>query len=152
MVVKLKVKKLHPNAKIPEYQTKGAAGFDISGIDDGESGGADELIENGGSKIFRTGLAFEIPEDHVMLVFSRSGMGFKNNLRLANCVGVIDEDYRGELLVKLTNDGMNDVSIQKDSRIAQGVILKLPEVEIEETDDLSETERGANGFGSTGKV
>lgn len=145
MDVNLKIKKLDPKATIPKYQTKGSAGFDLHTIEDG-------FVPKGGALAFRTGLAFEIPEGHVMLIFSRSGMGFKDDLRLANCVGVIDSDYRGEVQVKITNDGICGKHIEDGQRIAQCVILKLPSVSIEEVEDLSETERGTGGFGSTGKV
>ena len=103
--MKVKIKKLHPDAKLPVYSTDGSACFDISALE------LDNLPSMSGRQLFtddttliRTGLAFEVPKDHVMLVFSRSGHGFKENVRLSNCVGVIDSDYRGELMVKLVKD------------------------------------------------
>lgn len=102
-----------------------------------------------------TGLAFEIPEGHVMLIFSRSGHGFKNNIRLGNCVGVIDADYRGPVKVKLAADDMGDwytgLCIEYGDRIAQGMVIPFPSVEFVVSDELSATERGKGGFGSTGK-
>lgn len=142
--MKVKVKKLHPEAEIPCYATLGSACFDIQCIDGG-------TIDPGASRIFNTGLAFEIPGDHVMLVYSRSGHGFKNNTRLANCTGVIDSDYRGEVKVKLTNDGNGSkFTVPAGARIAQAMIIPIPSVELVESDKLNETERSGNGFGSTG--
>lgn len=159
--MKIKVKKLHPDAIIPKYATPGAACFDLHAL-------ADKTypIFPGEKLAFRTGLAFEIPVGHVMLVFSRSGHGFKNDIRLANCVGVIDSDYRGEVLVKLVSDDV-DYHLFRDSneqvvdktflqishgdRIAQAMIVPLPAVELEEVPNLNETLRGSGGFGSTGQ-
>jgi dUTP pyrophosphatase len=142
-IVRVNVKKLHPQAQLPEYATSGAAAFDIHALTDNGRARFDN------NHTFRTGLAFEIPKYHVMLVFSRSGHGFRDDVRLANCVGVIDSDYRGELLVKLTNDGDTTAQIN-GSRIAQGIILPLAFVTFNETTELSETLRGDGGFGSTG--
>lgn len=141
--MQVKVKKLHPDAIIPQYQTTGAACFDIHSL------GNDDIIEK--PKTLRTGLSFEIPPGYVMLVFSRSGHGFKHGIRLANCVGVIDSDYRGELFVKLTPDDEDSyLHVKHGDRIAQAMILPIPLVQLVESDDLSETARGAGGLGSTG--
>lgn len=152
--MKLKIKKLHPNAVIPKYQSAGAACFDLHLLaDDGEYV---PPLPGGTVGTFRTGLSFEIPEGHVMLVFSRSGHGFKHNVRLSNCVGVIDADYRGEVMVKLIHDG-NDFAenppmpLERGDRIAQAMIIPVQQVQFVEVDDLSDTERGSGGFGSTGK-
>ena len=139
---KLKVKRLHPDAKLPIYSSAGAACFDISTITGGDVFQAET---------FGTGLAFEVPEDHVMLVFSRSGHGFARGIRLANCVGVIDSDYRGELKVRLTADA-GPVSVEPGERIAQAMILPVQQFAIDEVVELSSTERGEGGFGSTGVV
>lgn len=101
-----------------------------------------------------TGLCFEIPKGYGLFIFSRSGHGFKENTRLSNCVGVIDSDYRGEVKVKFCRD--DDKQSPHDypfpgERIAQAVLLRLPKVEFEEVKEIDETERGENGFGSTGK-
>jgi dUTP diphosphatase len=137
--MKLNVKALHPDAIMPQY--------------------LHALIENGYVKvrpempiIIRTGLAFEIPEDHVMLIFSRSGHGFENDIRLANCIGVIDSDYRGEVQVKLTNDNTEGrhLTFKKGDRIAQAMIVPVERIELVPVAELSSTERGENGFGSTG--
>lgn len=139
----LKVKKLHPETVIPSYATEGAACFDISSTDIAN-------IYPKHSAVVGTGLAFEIPQEHVLLIFSRSGHGFKNDVRLANCVGVIDSDYRGELKVKLTNDGEYGFYVSPGDRIAQGMLLPVKQVTFEEVEELSDTSRGDKGFGSTG--
>lgn len=139
----LKVKRLTPDALIPTYATDGSGCFDIYSRNNGG-------VYN--SLVCSTGLSFEIPEGFVMLVFSRSGHGFKNDVRLSNCVGVIDSDYRGELKVKLSNDS-KDFSVfyvNKGDRIAQGIVIPYPRVKFVEVDELTSTERGVGGFGSTG--
>jgi len=143
--MKVKVKKMHPTAVIPEYASSGAACFDLRAIEGGE------VFALGGTLACRTGLAFEVPAGHVMLIYSRSGHGFKNSVRLVNSVGVIDSDYRGEVAVKLCNDSPLDFSVEPGDRIAQAMIVKAPAVELIESESLEETERGADGFGSTGK-
>jgi dUTP pyrophosphatase len=142
----LKVNLLSANSQKPVYKTKGAAGFDIS-----TDVNTSVTIPPTSSKVFSTGLAFEIPEDYVMLVFSRSGHGFNNDIRLSNCVGVIDSDYRGELKIKLHNDGVIDYTVAPFERIAQGVMVHAKQFDIVEVDSISETERGSGGYGSTGK-
>jgi dUTP pyrophosphatase len=102
--------------------------------------------------VFATGLSFEIPEGHVMKVFSRSGHGFKQGLRLSNGTGIIDSDYRGELMVKLHNDGVKTAYIAAGERIAQGMIVPVEQAEFVFADSLSDTERGTGGLGSTGRV
>ena len=147
-MINLKVKKLHEDAIIPTYATDGSACFDLYAVDCADYRGL--YYQNG--YVFRTGLSFEIPKGYQMLVFSRSGHGFKNGVRLANCVGVIDSDYRGELMVKLFSDlPTNDVlRVSSGDRIAQAQILPVHRVTFIESDNLTETERGAGGFGSTG--
>ena len=146
--MKLKVKKLTPEARLPVYSTLGAACFDVYAID---VHSPVLLSKNDRTHIFRTGLAFEVPEGHVMLAFSRSGQGFKFDTRLANCVGVIDEDYRGELMVKLTYDGEVYVDVQNGDRIAQCMVIPVTQCGFEEVEELSTTIRGTNGSGSTGR-
>ena len=144
----LKVKKMDRSAIIPKYQTPGAACFDLHAI--GEAAPVALNSEVRYSHTFRTGLQFEVPDGWVMLVFSRSGHGFKNDIRLANCVGVIDSDYRGEVQVKLTADDTGYLVVKNGDRIAQAMLVPARQVHIEEVAELSETERGAGGFGSTG--
>lgn len=136
----LNIKRLHPDAKLPVYSSAGAACFDIAALHGG-------IVDP--TARFSTGLAFEVPADHVMLVFSRSGQGFNSDVRLANCVGVIDSDYRGELMVKLTADG-RAFNVMQGDRIAQAMVLPVRQVEFVEVEELAESERGAGGFGSTG--
>lgn len=138
----LKVKPLYPDAIIPKYATKGAACFDL------HAHGLDYE-----TNVMGTGLAFAIPEGHVMLIFSRSGHGYKYGVRLANCVGVIDSDYRGEVSVKLTADSeeANKLIINPGDRIAQAMVIPVSQVTFDVVDQLDETERGTGGFGSTGK-
>jgi len=135
----IKIKKLHKGAVIPYYASAGAACFDLVATED-------VMLNNTG--IFYTGLSFEIPEGCVMLVFSRSGHGFKDDVRLSNCVGVIDSDYRGEVMVKLRAD-QNRKVYHKGTRIAQAMILPVAQVEFTPVDNLGATDRGSGGFGST---
>lgn len=147
--MKIKVKKLHPDAIVPRYATEGAACFDLHCC---EPDTIPLLMgQEASAATFKTGLAFEIPAGHVMLVYSRSGHGFKHGISLANSVGVIDSDYRGELMVRLeTAPGYPPLPVGHGDRIAQAMILPIPEVELEEVDEIGDTERGAGGFGSTG--
>lgn len=141
--MQVKIKKLNPIALMPTYGSDGAACFDLYSVDSGYV-----IDEN----TFRTGLAFEIPDGHVMLVFSRSGHGFKHDTRLANCVGVIDHDYRGEVMVKMRCDSATgSMFVKYGERIAQAMIIPFPKVTFEWSDELSDTARGNGGFGSTGQ-
>lgn len=146
--MKLKFKKLDPAAQLPKLATPGAACFDLAAIDEGRPHPRDPH-----AAIFRTGLAFEVPPGWVMLIFSRSGQGFKDAIRLSNCTGIIDSDYRGEVQVALRYDGDQELRCPKvrvGDRIAQAMVIPVPQLAMEEVEELSETERGAGGFGSTG--
>lgn len=150
--MKLKIKRMYEDVKLPIYATAGAGCFDIHAHLNYK--GDERVISNGDSVVIDTGLQFEIPEHHVMLVYSRSGHGFTNDVRLSNCVGVIDSDYRGELKVKLIADFCVDgvpLKIKHGDRIAQAMVLKLPKTELIEVETLSDTVRGKGGFGSTNK-
>lgn len=142
----LKFKQLRKTATAPFYASAGAACFDLAAACD-DNNLPVTFLE---SVIIGTGLAVEIPKGHVMLVFSRSSHGFKNDVRLANCVGVIDSDYRGEVKVKLTNDSFEPMTISQGDRIAQAMLVQVDQWVLQEVDDLSATARGAGGFGSTG--
>ena len=143
-LLRIKVKKLVADAIIPQYATPGAACFDLHSLTEGVASKESPLVCN-------TGLAFEIPEGHVMLIYSRSGHGFKSDTRLSNCVGVIDADYRGEVKVKLAKDSLGGIlQVGKGDRIAQAMVIPVDKVTFEEVDELGSTERGAGGFGSTG--
>jgi len=146
--VELKIKKLQPDAQLPTYATDGAACFDLVAVDDGIPHPKDQH-----GWIFGTGLAFEVPVGYVMLIYSRSGHGFKEATRLSNCVGVIDSDFRGELKVALRFDASGEhrcARLHGGDRIAQAMIVQAPKVSLVEVDELSATERGDGGFGSTG--
>lgn len=144
MTITLKVKRLTSTAKLPTYAHEGDACFDI--YMDSQLGIAIDRHQ-----VCKTGLSFDIPDGYALMVYSRSGMGFKNNTRLANCVGIVDSSYKGELLVKLTNDGNPWVSYEHGDRIAQAMLIPVPVVQFEEVTELSDSERGAGGFGSSGK-
>ena len=142
----IKVKKLKPNATVPTMGSKFAAGADLYSAED-----ADVVIEPSETKFIGTGLAMEIPEGYVGLVYARSGLACKRGLAPANKVGVVDSDYRGEIKVALHNHGKEAQTVEKGERIAQMVIAPYLSVNYEEADALSETERGEGGFGSTGR-
>lgn len=140
--MKVKIKKMHANAVIPKYAKPGDAGLDLTAT-------SEEWNENNTMVTYGTGLAVEIPEGYVGLVFPRSSVS-KTTLNLTNSVGVIDSGYRGEIMFKFRylEEGMiYDVG----DRIGQLIIMPYPQVEFEEVEDLSSTERGEGGFGSTGK-
>ena len=143
--MKIKFKKVKPNAIVPRYATSGAAGMDLCACIDHPV-----IIGRGDRMLIFTGLAVELPSaDYVALVYPRSGLAFKHGITLANCVGVIDSDYRGEIGVCLYNTG-EPYTINPGDRIAQLVITSVAQPEIEEVDELSDTIRGMGGFGSTG--
>ena len=142
----MKVKKLKPGATVPTMGSKFAAGADLYSAED-----ADVVIGPGETKFIGTGLAMEIPEGYVGLVYARSGLACKRGLAPANKVGVVDSDYRGEIKVALHNHGKEAQTVEKGERIAQMVIAPYLSVNYEEADELSETERGEGGFGSTGR-
>lgn len=139
----VKVKKLHPKAQIPAPATTGAAGFDLVAT----SREYDEDLE---VTKFGTGLAFEIPQGFAGLIFPRSSV-CKTMHRMANAVGVIDSDYRGEVSAVFDSAGASMDDYVIGDRVAQLVIVPIPAVELIEAETLSETERGAGGYGSTGK-
>lgn len=143
--MKLKLHKLSPLAIIPKYATPGAACFDLHAINIPEAG---VVVSQSAPVIIETGLAFEITPGWCVEIHSRSGHGFKNDLRLSNCTGIIDADYRGEVLVKLAADGAPFV-VKNGDRICQAKLVACPQVEFEVVDELSQTERGQGGFGST---
>ena len=142
----IKVKKLKPGATVPTMGSKFAAGADLYSAED-----ADVVIGPSETKFIGTGLAMEIPEGYVGLVYARSGLACKRGLAPANKVGVVDSDYRGEIKVALHNQGKEAQTVEKGERIAQMVIAPYLSVNYEEADELSETERGEGGFGSTGR-
>lgn len=146
---------LHPEAKLPEYKTAGAAAADVRALAwQGVSGewhyDLPCLIAPGQAIAFRTGLSFEVPEGYELKAYSRSGHGFNQGIRLANCTGILDSDYRGELLVKLHNDSENVFQINPSDRIAQVQVQEAIQHEFVQVSELSTTERGEGGLGHTG--
>jgi len=153
--MKIKIQKLHENAVTPTYAHAGDACFDLTACSVDGLYIVPSPISGGESVVCGTGLAFEVPEGHAMLVFSRSGHGFKHGIRLANAVGVVDAGFSGEVMVKLTCDDhpYDDTPpqlIRPGDRIAQAMIIPVKSVEFEVVEQLSLTERGTGGFGSTG--
>lgn len=144
----MKIKKLYKDAKLPTYASESSAGMDLYAYcpEEGVIG-----IDSGGTAKIRTGVAMEIPEGNFGGVYARSGMAFKKNLRPVNCTGIIDADYRGEIIVGLHNDSPFRQTVAHGERIAQLIIQPYTKVELEEVEDLSETERGTGGFGSSGR-
>lgn len=154
--ITVKVKKLHPDAKLPTYATDGSGAFDLYALTVNSSYQIGSHVEEGYPATCDTGIAFEIPEGMAMLVFSRSGHGFNYSVRLGNAVGVVDRDFRGSVKVKLicdqdTPDDTIPLFIKPGDRIAQAVVIPLPHVTFEEVEELTPTARGEGGFGSTGQ-
>lgn len=144
--MKINIKKLTETALLPDRGSAYAAGYDLF---------ADmkETLEIGPHEtaMIPTGLAMEIPEGYFGGVFARSGLASKESLRPANCVGVVDADYRGEVKVALHNDSQTVRKITPGQKVAQLVVVPFLNVEFDEVEELSDTVRGAGGFGSTGK-
>ncbi len=145
------IKKLHPDAIIPKYQTDGASGFDLHALED-------VTIARGETKLVKTGLSFAIPRGFELQVRPRSGTSLKTTARVANSPGTVDSDYRGEVCIIIDNNdqftkGVNDgLHIKKGDRIAQGVICPIFKANFVEVEELDETQRGEGAFGSTGKA
>ena len=146
----MRIKKLHPEAVLPTQGSTAAAGYDLYSVDT-------FCIEPGETRLVHTGLAIEIPEGFWGGIYARSGLATKKGLRPANCVGVIDSDYRGEIMVALHNDSSSIQHIDAGDRIAQLVFHQQWIIGPDEegtiwqvVDDLSDTDRGEGGFGSTG--
>lgn len=139
------VKKLRDDAIIPTQGSQYAAGYDLyAAIDTPITIKSEETVKIG------TGLAFELPEGFFAGIFARSGLATKQGLRPANCVGVVDCDYRGEVIVAIHNDSNRNTVIAPGDRIAQMILLPYQSMEFTEVSDLSETNRGDGGFGSSG--
>jgi len=144
--MQIKIKKLRENAIVPTRGSASAAGYDLYACID-----APVTIAPHGTAMIGTGLSVAVPEGYFGAVFARSGLASKQALRPANCVGVCDSDYRGEYIVALHNDGKSERVVESGERIAQLVVIPYLSVEFDLVDELDETERGAGGFGSTGK-
>ncbi len=143
MKTAVKVKKLSEKAILPTYGTEFSAGADLYALDG-------EVIAAGQTKLIHTGISLEIPEGLVGLIFARSGLATKRGLAPANKVGVIDSDYRGEIMVALYNQSESEQKIDAGERVAQISFVPYYTASFEQTDELDETARGEGGFGSTG--
>jgi len=145
--MKIKIKKLNDKAIIPTKGSQRAAGYDLYACAD-----KDVVIAPHSTIKVGTGVSMAIPDGYFGAIYARSGLSTKQGLRPANCVGVIDSDYRGELIIALHNDTEDEKTIDKNERIAQLIVMPYLSVEFQETDELDDTERGSGGFGSTGKL
>lgn len=143
-MLKLKVLKLNENATLPSYASACAAGADLYSCEE------EITFAPGETRLVHTGIAMEIPDGYVGLIYARSGIATKRGLAPANKVGVIDSDYRGEIMVALHNHSKGETSIDTGERIAQIVIAPYIQADFTEAHSLDDTERGVGGFGSTG--
>ncbi len=145
MKKEVKLKKLSEKARIPTYGSPFSAGADLYACIDGIT-----VIGQGETKLIHTGIALEIPEGYVGLIFARSGIATKRGLAPANKVGVIDSDYRGEIMVALHNHGTGDAMVEDGERIAQLAVVPYLSCDFVQAEELCETLRDTGGFGSTG--
>lgn len=145
--MEIKIKKLSPNAVIPTQGHVGDAGYDLYACD--IPGGKVVIPPHGTCKI-GTGIAMAIPMGYAGLVFPRSGLSTKRGLRPANCVGLVDSPYRGQIYISAHNDSTVSQTIENGERIAQLVITPVIKAKFNEVGELDETDRGTGGFGSTG--
>ncbi|MBR6765734.1 MAG: dUTP diphosphatase [Clostridia bacterium] len=143
--MEIKIKKLNENAVLPTYGTQFSAGADLYALTEN-----DIVIAPGETVTVHTGISMAIPENTVGLIYARSGMALKQGLAPANKVGVIDSDYRGEIMVALHNHSSEPRTVENGTRIAQMVITPYIKAEFLESDELDDTKRGTGGFGSTG--
>ncbi|WP_315168166.1 dUTP diphosphatase [Metaclostridioides mangenotii] len=139
----LKVKKLNPEAKLPNFAHKGDAGMDVYSIEEA-------IIKSGETKLIKTGISIELPEMTEGQMRPRSGLALKNSITLLNSPGTIDEGYRGEIGVIMINHGKDDFKVEKHMKIAQMVVKPIYDINVVEVEELSDTVRGKGGFGSTG--
>ncbi len=143
----MKIKKVRENAKVPQRATGGSAGLDLCACID-----APLTLGSGETALIPTGVAIALPSaEYGAFVFPRSGIAIKHGIGLLNSVGVIDSDYRGEIMVGVINQVKESYTIEPGERIAQMVIMPVSTMPVVEVDELDETSRGAGGFGSTGK-
>ena len=145
-MIKVLVKKLKPSVKLPSYKTDGASGMDLMAY-------IDKPIElkPGESCLVPTGLSVAFPKEYEIEIRPRSGLAAKDNISVLNTPGTIDSDYRGEIKVILFNHGNKSFKINNNDRIAQMILTPVIKMDLEETNELPESIRGASGFGSTGK-
>ncbi len=146
MTAQVKIKKLNPEAVVPTYGSAFSAGADLYACEEEAV-----TINPGETRLIHTGISAEIPEGFAGLIYARSGLATKKGLAPANKVGVVDADYRGEIMVALYNQSAAAQTVEKGERVAQLVITPFLKAEFLEADELSDTVRGAGGFGSTGR-
>lgn len=151
----MQVKIYSESGNIPKYATPGSACFDIEALikPDPEYGPVDIHITPGESAIIDTGLYFEIPEGYVLKIYPRSGSAFKYDVSLSNCVPIIDSDFRSSVKLKIINHGHESFIIENGDRVAQAMVEEVIPVDfiiVDKKEDLSKTDRGEGGFGSTG--
>lgn len=147
--MQIKVKKVNPDAIIPTHGSEMAAGYDLYACGIKNEDGIQ--IYPGAAETISTGIAIEIPDGYVGLLFGRSGMAFKRGLRLSTCVSVLGPDFRGEIKCQIRNDSSKPRDIKNGDRIAQLVVVPYMMLEFVLADELSDTNRGVGGFGSTGR-
>ena len=145
-MVKVLIKRLNSEVKLPEYKTIGASGMDLIAFTDKSI-----KVKSKTSAIIPTGLTVAFSNNYEIQIRPRSGLAAKNNITVLNAPGTIDSDYRGEIKVIIYNHGDDDFIINNGDRIAQMILSPVIKMELEETDDLPKTLRGEKGFGSTGK-
>lgn len=140
----LKIKLIHKEAKLPYQANQGDAGLDLHAVEE-------KVIKAGESALIGTGIQIELPEKTEAQIRPRSGLALKHSITVLNSPGTIDEGYRGEIKVILINHGKEDFKVEKQMRIAQMVIAPVLQVNLEQTETLSDTDRDEGGFGSSGK-
>ena len=145
-MVKVLIKRLSSDVKVPSYKTSGASGMDLMAFIK-----SSVTIKPKTSFLIPTGLSLAFSKDYEVQIRPRSGLAAKNNMSVLNTPGTIDSDYRGEIKVILYNHGNNDFVVNNGDRIAQMILVPVVKMELEETNNLPETIRGVGGFGSTGK-
>ena len=145
-MVKVLIKKLDPEVKLPEYKTNGASGMDIMAFTENTI-----IVKSKSSSLIPTGLSVAFSEDYEIQIRPRSGLAATTNISVFNTPGTIDSDDRGELKVLIYNHGNNDFSVNNGDRIAQMILTTVVKMKLEETQNLPDTIRGKGGFGSTGK-
>lgn len=149
-MIDVKIKKLFPDAIIPCYQTVGSVGCDLRAYIERDGNLCSIRLEPGEHKLIKTGVSIELPEGYEAQVRARSGLAYKYGIGLVNGIGSIDNDYKGEIGVILINHGKEPFVIEHGDRIAQLVVVPMIQANFIEVDEISETERGAGGFGHTG--
>ncbi|BAO98554.1 dUTP diphosphatase [Helicobacter pylori] len=141
--MKIKIRKIHPNALIPKYQTEGSSGFDLHAVEE-------VMIKPHGVGLVKIGICLSLEVGYELQVRTRSGLALNHQVMVLNSPGTVDNDYRGEIKVILANLSDKDFKVQVGDRIAQGVVQKTYKAEFIECERLDETSRGSGGFGSTG--